>query len=1065
VWTPKRILLLVAGFAVFFSAYASYSHFLGGIDGLAPLPEGYGPVSGDPGDLPPPPPRENSAESKLRVAFGEDCPEAKDWKIKLELQSRRIVLASQDMVIMPDGRLQLTPFSLAIFGKERGAGQFPEINTVRSQEAYLTLDKPVNNITEIGGRKIIGGELRGDIYVMNNRGTPARDDDICLFTQGPLYYQESLRLIWTKQTVRLTDPQSKPKPMTINGTGMHLYLSSEPQTDASPKPGAHKPSSPAVSGLERVVLQSDVDMNLWVDSRSGILGSTRNNSQPATATAARRDEKDNRASAPPPAGSAPGPQAAPVDKSKVVILTQGPFSYDVRTDKATFDISQHAGPRPNVVTVDRLNESEGKLDHLQCDHLEMQFHRKNGGDSLAVRGDPAEGLDLESVHATGKEVVLTSDAEILEAHGTDFSHDRRNSLSILKGSPRMWALKEGNEIEAPELQLRSEKGNEEATAVGAGHIRMLDKTTGKRPLEATWQKKLIYAKEGPRDVLTLMGNASFVDHEHSQQLQAERLKVWLEPSEQAASPSVGDQQRRKPQQVEALEHVVAIAPEMHVHDTERLSITFRDVPPAGDQLPPVLPPLTAPANDTGPTAPAAEARPAAPGKKGTLVSLPGGGSKPAPGEAPKAKKPLDLSARSINAHILRSDNKNDLDKLWCEGVVRVHQDPATPEDRGVDIRGETLELTHHIDGNVLWVTGNHAQLQLNKLFILGPDINIDQTTNEAEVRGLGAMRLPSRANLDGSPLDKETELTISWENRMLFRGQDARFWGKIHAEQGSGHLACSFMQVFLDRKISLREGEKTDQPAKVQKLVCDKDVWIEDFTRQGRRLVASKRIDCISLSVDNDTQTDDSQLDASGPGRVRLFQVGTSQELLPGLTTARPSSRPSPARPGQKPVQTPSKGEEERKLTQVIYQGKMSANNKRGIATFYDKVELYNVPATDPDMKIDDKRLPPDGVFLTCEKLEVLSHKLPNGTTTKEMRAYRKVFIESQDFSGLADVVKYDESKEQIILEGTEGKPAILYREKVRGRERETIKGKKITYMRLTGDFHVEGGTAISGSN
>jgi lipopolysaccharide export system protein LptA len=1056
VWTPKRVLLLAAGFVLFFSAYGFYAHFLGGIDGLPPLPEEYGPVAGPPGDRPPPPTRENSAETKLRIAFGEDCQEARDWKIKLELQSRRMVLASQDISIEPDGRVKLSPFSLALFGKDKGDGKFPEINTVQSQEAFLTLDKPVANITEMSGRKIIGGELRGDIYVMNNRSTPQRDDDICLFTQGPLYYEESRHLIWTEKTVRLTDPQSKPKPMTINGTGMDLYLTNE--TPGPATGAANKSNQPTVSGLERIVLRSDVDMNLWVDSHSGLLGSGKGDAAPPGGKAAAPTD----AAAPSrPANDAAGTSAAPQEKSKVVILTQGPFSYDVKSDKATFDVSQHAGPRPNVVTVDRLSEAEGKLDHLQCDHLELQFQRKNAGQTAAARDDPAQGLDLESVHAVGKEVVLTSDAEILEAHGTDFFHDRINSVSILKGTPRMWALKEGNEIEAPELHLHNQKGSEEATAIGEGHIRMLDKTTGKRPLEANWQKKLIYSKDGPYDLLTLLGNASFVDHEHAQQLQAELLKVWLSPAEQAQTPSVGDQQRRKPERLEAIGRITATAPDMRIHDTDRLSISFKEVPPSGDQLPAALP---VPSPPDGEPSSERQSPPAAPRQNPERNAVPFSFGDNRTGTTPadsKPKKPLDLNARSITVHVLRSGSRNDLDTLWCEGSVHVHQDPATPEDKGVDIRGETLDLKHRVEGNILWVTGNHAQLQLNKLFILGPDINIDQTTNEASVSGLGVMRLPSKANFDGSALAQETELTISWENRMLFRGQDARFWGKVHAEQGNGHLACREMQVVLDRMVSLREGQKSDPPAKVQKLVCDKDVWIEEFTLQGARLVASKRIDCLALSLDNDTEIDDSRLDASGPGRVRLFQVGNNEELLPGLNANQRSS------PGQRRgSKTPNdKKPEETKLAQVTYQGKMSANNKRGIATFYDKVVLINMPAADPDVRIDENRLPTGALYLSCDKLEVLSHKLPNGATSKEMRAYKKVSIESQEFSGHADEVKYDESKEQIILEGTEGKPAVLYRQKVQGQDPGTLRGRKIIYMRLTGDFHVEGGRGISGSN
>ena len=37
-WNPKRATLLVAGFVLFVVCYFVYAYFLGGIDGLPPLP-------------------------------------------------------------------------------------------------------------------------------------------------------------------------------------------------------------------------------------------------------------------------------------------------------------------------------------------------------------------------------------------------------------------------------------------------------------------------------------------------------------------------------------------------------------------------------------------------------------------------------------------------------------------------------------------------------------------------------------------------------------------------------------------------------------------------------------------------------------------------------------------------------------------------------------------------------------------------------------------------------------------------------------------------------------------
>src|SRR5262249_1962943 len=128
------------------------------------------------------------------------------------------------------------------------------------------------------------------------------------------------------------------------------------------------------------------------------------------------------------------------------------------------------------------------------------------------------------------------------------------------------------------------------------------------------------------------------------------------------------------------------------------------------------------------------------------------------GEKPAAKEthPMDLEARLIEVHVLRAGARSELHRLISEGGVHVRQEPETPEDRGIDIRGERLQLTRKPEGNVLVVTDEHdlAQLRLNKLYIVGPVVNINQAENKAFVNGDGLMEMESNMNFQGGKLDK-----------------------------------------------------------------------------------------------------------------------------------------------------------------------------------------------------------------------------------------------------------------------------------------------------------------------
>ena len=75
--------------------------------------------------------------------------------------------------------------------------------------------------------------------------------------------------------------------------------------------------------------------------------------------------------------------------------------------------------------------------------------------------------------------------------------------------------------------------------------------------------------------------------------------------------------------------------------------------------------------------------------------------------------------------------------------------------------------------------------------------------------------------------------------------------------------------------------------------------------------------------------------------------------------------------------------------------------------------------------------------------------------------AHKKVFVESQEFWGRSNTVKYDQGKELLILEGGENGTATLYRTKVQAGQQNMVTGKKIFYYRKTNQVHMEEGHRI----
>src|SRR5262245_24987873 len=311
---------MALGVVLFLGSYVGYARYLGRVNGLPPLPEQYWPRGTR--DVEPLKDRTPKLIArKLEQAFGRECPELRR-PIKIEVPARGLLLVTREITFENDGRVKLNPVSVAVFGKNKGEDSTPEINTIRGNVAYLTFDRPIHQASDIANHKIVAGQVAGDILLVNNRRTLARDDDLTVdIRQGPLYYDQKSQRVWTEDFVKIIDAQSKPQANTISGKGMMLELI----TEQPARPGqARRPRQyDNITGIKCAHLRSTVDMNLHIDARSGFL-SSKDTPAPGKAPA------DVKTSASPTGKDRTKPAAQQPEKALLVIKTQGPFLYDLQ---------------------------------------------------------------------------------------------------------------------------------------------------------------------------------------------------------------------------------------------------------------------------------------------------------------------------------------------------------------------------------------------------------------------------------------------------------------------------------------------------------------------------------------------------------------------------------------------------------------------------------------------------------------------------------------------------------------------------------------------------------------
>jgi hypothetical protein len=1098
--------LLAVGAVIFLAGYAVYGFFLGGIDGLAPLPTALQPPTTEVKPIDPVT-FDSDIDKKLRMAFGNECPQVKKSH-KFEVRKKGMVVAAAETSFKePDGRLKLTDCSVAIFKEHPDGKPGVEINTITSDQAFLTFEEKITSPVDLNKSKLMGGELRGHVTIINNRRTPEKSDDLEVLVDGePLFYEEKAGRIWTNGFVKLIDKQTKPAPTKISGHGMELLLARDQPSDKKQPPQTRVKSD--LSGVDRITLKSTVEMHLYPEAGGGFPGGST------------RPQPDKKAEMPGKIlmdGKEVAQVAPAPERCHVVIRTYGPFVYDLTKDVARFD-SPPAQPNqafPDQVEVLRellRDEADPKggehLDQLLCDHLTLYFRRRT--DPGPARDDKAgNDREIEKAHAEcrpGMEVVLSLDSENLACHCLDLTYEcpttERGSRTTLKGKP-LEAVKDGHRIKARELVLISSnvKGvNPQMTAMGPGQVDLYDRNPGKGyTTHALWKGLLTSEKfkEGQRDLdlLTLTEDAAFIDDEHDQRLFGQRLQVWLESSDTPAKaiPQGPGQEapvggaRQRPVKVEAYERVKAESPELRINDCTTLKIRFHDVRPT-ELLPDVGPPpapldvkidLRPPLVEARGTPPQAGEAPGAGGKvidtRGTPApGMDVRGSPPvlaeAPGAAPdapggqekakeKPKPPIDLRARDVVADVLRTGEKNELKELVAIGAVHVHQDGETPEDKGVDIKGETLNLLHFIEGDILKVYGDSrsgpAQLQLGELFLLGPKVFINQKENTANIEGVGAMRMPSKTTFDGGkPTKPGTNLTVEWTQKMLFNGRDADFCGGVVAYQDDSTLRCQTLQVALDRTVSLKAGQKGDQPAKVEKVIAHNKVWVLDIVKDEKEKekdVSQRLLTCQQVLVDNT----ENRVNATGPGTVSTLQYGAADG----------GNGSGPKQPKGAPAKAP-----ELMLTRVDYQDRMFSmmqNPETRKSTFLGNVQVIYVPADSLDAKVDPAKLPKGGMLLRCDMLTVIGQQGqgPNAKSAQEMEAKTRVFCQHADMTALAETAKFNEAQDTITFYGSPGNPAVVYQQiGGPGGKRKETRARLIQYNRKDGTIQADGIEGINGA-
>jgi len=913
------------------------------------------------------------------------------------LESRGMRLMFKQYHSLPDGRVNLVPCTLVVLpDDQRQATDAPGRTLVMRapQGAVLEFAEPLDLRA---GRlsRLVGGSLRGQVTI---RGTPSAagaGDDIEVVTRDLELDEYEIR---TNERVEFRYGRSIGR-----GRGLVAML--------LPQPGGAG-QGPNIGGVDTVRLEREVELRLE-GMAAGVL----------------------------PEASAAGTADEPATDRPVHVTCAGNLTTNLSANVITLE---------DAVEVRRGQLEQGG-DQLSCDVLAIIL-----GEPDAAADKPDGGLQVVEIQASGAPAIVRSGANSLEVRTGRLGYEVQTRRIRLDGDDPVAVTAVGLELEAASLDYSpaADGGPGSLLAAGPGWLRAL----GERPpaVETRWQKSLRVRPDGTGHVASLTGQAE-VAVDLQGRLTGAEMHLWFSHRPRAVAGARGtgvpNMSALQPQRLLVCGVVEIDVAEVAAR-TDRMELWFKPEQAGAPQ--PAVSPSAAPA-----AAVAAAPRPQPP--RGTPQRRPIPAIRP---PVPVARKLL-ASGDLIRGQVLLAAGQHNLEELSLEGQVQLIEQPAATaaETEGFDIRGDQLQITRptRFDARAI-ISGRPAEVRSPSLNLEGPLIEFDRGRNRVAVDGGGRLTVPAAGGaglgdlglISGRPdrqppvaaaADAEP-LAITWQGRMDFDGQTARFIDRVETGSGGTELKAGTLDCVFSQPIDFsrqRQQLQTQAPAQndIARIACSNGARIISRTEAaaGGGLASHEQLFVRDLFFDRLT----GDVRGTGPGRLTSTRQGEGSlplgpPALPGGPTPPPAAAPAEKKPG---------------ITYlgVDFQRGFTGNLTRRQLEFQQRVETIWGPVPTWDDSLDlhaPSGLAEGAVAVTSDVLGIGQTPPVPGQPRRaiELSAGGNVLVEGSGFTARSARLSYSELKDLLIFEGDGRTDAQLFRQERVGGPTSTASAGKILYWR-----------------
>jgi len=343
-------------------------------------------------------------------------------------------------------------------------------------------------------------------------------------------------------------------------------------------------------------------------------------------------------------------------------------------------------------------------------------------------------------------------------------------------------------------------------------------------------------------------------------------------------------------------------------------------------------------------------------------------------------------------------------------------------------------------------------------------VEFDRGHNRLAVDGAGRLSLPMAAGAGGldsfsmtggprppPPGAEPGRLDVTWQGRLDFDGQKARFIDTVAAQGASARLESGSLDVIFDRPFEFaagaapRDGKQPD----VARIACGAGVKLQSESVDDAGEPSTEQLFVRDLVIDRIS----GDVTGSGPGRLASTRTGQPPQMsLP----AGPQGQPVAAQPVATPTRT-------RELTYlgVDFQKGLRGNLHQRTMEFHQRVEAIWGPITRRGDALDPHAaggLPEGVVTIDCDVLGVgQAPPMPGRQRSSiELNAGGNVLVEGESFTARSARLTWSEAKDLLVFEGDGRSDAQLFRQLKAGSQPSTASAGKILYWRAANRVDVE---------